>query len=641
MDNELQNFLKKSGYVVSSKNEDKTLDNMEYYLYQEKLDQNFKQTNIINDIDLRDVPYHKAYEKLRNWIQNSLDCFRDELLLFLFPIFVHFYLDLIEKGFFDQALSFFEAFKSDHELQHLNEIQELTMIKNPLHFKENRFVSRFRNTKFNILVSGYCFRLLMTFLQEQSNPNTFNRDGGLLILKIINHYLNIRIYLSKTGKLSSAANGPLSSVDLDANTQNISWGIKLDPSLESILSGYSSNSLNSDDFVRGGGSKGKVDLAQQFKIFFASCERFAPSSALPHADLNKTDVDAEIQRLEQLLDLSPVKSPSIRCFTIHNANNIISSLNSTKDASLIALGTSQSYIDIMKSDGGSLRCLKPSTELASFDLSKITDYSALYEEKDSYQRLIGHSGAVYGTCFFPTDYEKRLLISSSQDKTVKLWSLDNWSNLVTYKGHSGAVWNVDVPNSAVYSPYFATCSQDCTARLWMTECAHSIRILSGHYSDVTTVKFHPNGSYLATGSDDKTSRIFDLISGNSVRLFSCFEKAVMKTCFSIDGRCLFAGTRSNKIYIFDIGSGKLLRQIFPQKSNSELLYMDLSPNGRLLATGFADNSLILWDVAKMLSTASSEEDYIISKFWTKNTPISYLSFSSNNLLNVFGNYQID
>lgn len=638
MDSELQNFLKKSGYVSSKNDKDKTVDNMEYYLYQERLDQNLRQTNIISDVDFKDIPYHKAYEKLRNWIQNSLDCFRDELLLFLFPIFVHFYLDLVERGLFDQSLSFFESFKSDHELQHLNEIQELGMVKNPLHLRENRFVFRFRNTKFNILVSGYCFRLLMMFLQEQSNPNAF-RDGGLLTLKIINHYLNIRIYLSKTGKLSSTANGSFPPADLDVNSQNISWGVKLDPNFENVLSG---NFNVSEELIKNNiKGPGKIDLIQQFKTFFSSCERFAPSSTLPHTELNKNDIDAEIQRLEQLMDPLSTRSPSIRCFTIHNSNNIISSQSTTRDASLIALGTSQSYIDVLKSDGGSLKHLKPSTELASFDLSKIVNHDTLYENNESFQRLVGHSGAVYGVRFFPSDYEKRLLLSSSRDKTAKIWSLDNWSNLITYKGHSGAIWNIDVPNSAICSPYFVTCSQDCTARLWMTECAHSVRILSGHYSDVIVAKFHPNCSYLATGSDDKTLRMFDLVSGNSVRLFSCFEKAVTKISFSIDGKYIFAGTRSSKVHIFDISSGKLLRQIFPQKSNSELLCMETSPNGRLLATGFADNSLILWDVNKMLSVASNDDDCIVAKFWTKNTPISHLSFGSNNLLNVFGNYQID
>ena len=44
--------------------------------------------------------------------------------------------------------------------------------------------------------------------------------------------------------------------------------------------------------------------------------------------------------------------------------------------------------------------------------------------------LHGHSGPVYGLSF---SHDKSLLLSSSDDGTIRLWSLQTWTCLVNYK----------------------------------------------------------------------------------------------------------------------------------------------------------------------------------------------------------------
>lgn len=99
-------------------------------------------------------------------------------------------------------------------------------------------------------------------------------------------------------------------------------------------------------------------------------------------------------------------------------------------------------------------------------------------------KLVGHSGPVYGLSFDPLSgpgAPPKYLLSSSQDATVRLWSLDTYTNVVAYKGHREPIWDVQWGPKGVY---FATASRDRTARIWSTEHITSMRLLAGHLSDV-------------------------------------------------------------------------------------------------------------------------------------------------------------
>ncbi|RKO86930.1 WD40-repeat-containing domain protein, partial [Blyttiomyces helicus] len=99
------------------------------------------------------------------------------------------------------------------------------------------------------------------------------------------------------------------------------------------------------------------------------------------------------------------------------------------------------------------------------------------ESGSTSKRLVGHSGPVYGVSFSSNKY----LVSCSEDKTARLWSLETMSNIVCYKGHNYPVWDVDFSPEGIY---FATASHDKTARLWTCDHIYPLRMFVGHLSDV-------------------------------------------------------------------------------------------------------------------------------------------------------------
>lgn len=77
------------------------------------------------------------------------------------------------------------------------------------------------------------------------------------------------------------------------------------------------------------------------------------------------------------------------------------------------------------------------------------------------------------------------MISASQDTSIRLWSLETFSNLVAYKGHMFPVWSVDFAKTGLY---FVSGGYDKTARLWSLDHIYPLRIFAGHDADVTV--FH-------------------------------------------------------------------------------------------------------------------------------------------------------
>ncbi|RKP19508.1 WD40 repeat-like protein, partial [Rozella allomycis CSF55] len=101
---------------------------------------------------------------------------------------------------------------------------------------------------------------------------------------------------------------------------------------------------------------------------------------------------------------------------------------------------------------------------------------------------------------------KNLLLSTSDDRTWKLWSVPSGEHIRTGNGHKDWVADSDFhPNSG-----------DGTIRLWNIDNGQTVRQLKDHTQPVWTCAFHDLGDFLASGSMDQTARLFDLRTVNFV-----------------------------------------------------------------------------------------------------------------------------
>lgn len=677
-------YLRKMGYRQTEQlfREEAHVGSLETLAFELRHDQDASISNYLLFSGAAEVAashgvYEQAYQRLKTWAYDSLDVYREDLCQVLYPIGVHAYLDLVAKGHVSDAERFMTLLHQDHDASHGDELLKIEAVKDVAQMKECTLTAAFRTNKWNVTMSGYAFQLLMNYLQEgATNGGT---PGNVLLLKIINQFVNIRVLVSKSvpgqavskaGHITGLTGVPGSTgAGVSLNKQPIKWGAR--PS-EAEAEAIIAQNRPKDPSGRPFHSDQLTNAIAEYKKNFTQAVAQAPETdSIPRPSLGPEELGAEVARLKEIAtraQLSSTALPSVCCYTLHNSYDGITSISLSPDATLMATGNRDSYIDVWSLGKEPLRAIKPSTELAAMDLSDITAIDGLKEAEGSpTKRLVGHSGPVYATRFLPPTGQ-RLLLSASQDKTLRLWSLDLFAPIVIYRAHTLPVWDVDVPAGPAAGPYFVSGGADRTARLWSTAHIHPLRIFAGHLSDVDAVRFHPNASYVLTGSSDKTCRMWDVQTGACVRLLTGHERGVTALAVSPDGRLLASGDRLGHVRIWDLGEGKLLRgPLVPPGRNaastshaaagsspfaspeSPVYSLAFDQDGRVLAQTGADATVHLWDAQKAASTSSLQlstttggpNDLLLASYPTKQTPLLTCHFTPRNVLYTAGIYSPD
>ncbi|KAG4305898.1 hypothetical protein PORY_000808 [Pneumocystis oryctolagi] len=183
------------------------------------------------------------------------------------------------------------------------------------------------------------------------------------------------------------------------------------------------------------------------------------------------------------------------------------------------------------------------------------------EKEESLRRWEGHSKEINSIKFNP---HNNLLLSCSDDFTVKIWSLDISLPQKIFLGHSKSViavqWKPQQKNDKIV--IFASCSLDGTIKIWNTMQSSPLHSLS-HSWAFFTISFSPNGNILAAGTKDGSVILYDVKDGY---LFSEYNKTLGKD------------SNKNSVIeqVFDISWSKNGNQMIICRAscNAEVIYWD-------------------------------------------------------------------
>lgn len=221
-------------------------------------------------------------------------------------------------------------------------------------------------------------------------------------------------------------------------------------------------------------------------------------------------------------------------------------------------------------------------------------------------QVLEHQKAVRALCIHPQEH---LLISGSNDKTIKIWDLHKGQLLKTLSGHAGSVIAIAIsPNGEL----LASGSGDNTIKIWNLATGKLLSTLIGHTGWVNTVAFSPKGNTLASGGADKMIKLWNISTQDLIGTFYGHSSAVRSVAISPQGNMLVSGSNDNMIKIRNLLTGELLHTL--TEHTGSVCSVAISPDGNTLTSGSNDTTVRLWNLGtgKLLHTFSNHSSAVMS-----------------------------
>ncbi|KAI8831578.1 WD40-repeat-containing domain protein [Chytridium lagenaria] len=236
------------------------------------------------------------------------------------------------------------------------------------------------------------------------------------------------------------------------------------------------------------------------------------------------------------------------------------------------------------------------TQFSIFDSSLwlTGGYDCIIRIHDIRPQYVGHKSIITDVHFAKDD---TMIVSSSFDRTIKIWNAQSSSCEKTLTGHTDSVTSCDV---TIDGRYIASASTDCTVRLWDFATGECVCVIKRHTRWVKRVRFSHDGRYLISAGLDCKIYTWDV-------KFLMVAKAVSHT------RCI----ETHSDYILDIATLKPTFVLSTSRdctvrmheflTGQELVCVDLSPSwactvafsrdGTYFVTGSFDNNINIYTTA--------------------------------------------
>jgi WD40 repeat protein len=166
--------------------------------------------------------------------------------------------------------------------------------------------------------------------------------------------------------------------------------------------------------------------------------------------------------------------------------------------------------------------------------------------------LTGHGDWISRIAFAP---DGQVLASSSNDGTVRLWSVADGTLLQTIDGQAGPILDLAfTPDGAT----LAAASFELGIRLWHLPDGAS----GGHFvhpDPIWSLAMSPDGALLAAGSEGEIA-IWRWATGERLQSLVTGRAAILSLAFSVDGTRLAAGTRTGATQLWDTAGWQAVRE---------------------------------------------------------------------------------
>jgi len=159
-----------------------------------------------------------------------------------------------------------------------------------------------------------------------------------------------------------------------------------------------------------------------------------------------------------------------------------------------------------------------------------------------------HKQPVWTTKFSPT--ELTTLLSTSDDKTVRLWDLPSNDPTTTFVGHSDYVRCANFMPGTM-SNMVVSGSYDSTVKLWDPRTGSNSAVMTfKHAAPIEDVLSMPTGTTVLAAAGESIS-VLDLVAARPLHMITNHQKTVTSLSLASNGRRLVSGGLEGHVKVFE------------------------------------------------------------------------------------------
>lgn len=204
--------------------------------------------------------------------------------------------------------------------------------------------------------------------------------------------------------------------------------------------------------------------------------------------------------------------------------------------------------------------------------------------------LQGHSKWLQAIVFAA---DNRLFVGGSDGQRVRVWDGHTGRALHSFHGHTSLTEKLSFRTDGIQ---LASAGWDGTVRIWDLRRAQALHVLQSDVTPVVAAVIGPGPherNVVASGSLDHAIRIWDAVTGTLHATWHGHRDRVVSFAFRPDGAQLASGSWDHTIGLWNISSGELVRLL--EGHTSPIECVAFHPNGKMLASGSWDGSVRVWD----------------------------------------------
>lgn len=223
--------------------------------------------------------------------------------------------------------------------------------------------------------------------------------------------------------------------------------------------------------------------------------------------------------------------------------------------------------------------------------------------------LNGHRATITRVIFHPLF---SLLVTSSEDATIKVWDFETGEYERTLKGHTDSVQDIAFD---AQGKVLASCSADMSIKLWdFTQTFECFKTMLGHDHNVSSVAFVPAGDFVLSASRDKSIKMWEVATGYCVKSYIGHREWVRMVRVHPDGTIFASCSNDHSIRVWNINTKECKVELrdhdhtveciaWAGENSSQAINEAAgtdnktgSHHGPFLASGSRDKSIRIWDI---------------------------------------------